>query len=188
MKDEPAAHPQEKGRRREQDEPKKSRNSTIRRKRTSRCRLQAKCSGQYQRGRRSDHRHERRSRGLKLAQSLIRSMTSTKQVDQIEVIPLKNAQAVDAAKILDETFNGVKQGNQPPMMPNFGGGGFPAAAEASVVAVAAGSTRSLASSRPRAPACPRARRRAGFAWLPIPPRISSLSPRPAPWTGCRSGS
>jgi type II secretion system protein D len=65
---------------------------------------------------------------MALVSQLIQIMTSTKGKGDFEVIRLKNASAVDAARILDEVFNGQRQqggaaggrGGFP-----FGGGGLP---------------------------------------------------------------
>lgn len=73
---------------------------------------------------------------LQLAQELVRQLTQNPPVDQgvFEVIKLKNANATDVARILDEAFNGRQQGNaggggqnpfanSPFFAGRFGGGG-----------------------------------------------------------------
>src|SRR5262249_59618865 len=59
---------------------------------------------------------------LALAQELIRLLTTTPGGEgDFEVIKLKNASATEAAKILDEAFNGVKrQDNQQNQQNGFG--------------------------------------------------------------------
>lgn len=62
---------------------------------------------------------------LQLAQELVRQLTQNQPVDQglFEVIKLKNANATDAARILEEAFNGRQQGGGGQQ----GGMGFPGA-------------------------------------------------------------
>jgi type II secretory pathway component GspD/PulD (secretin) len=63
-------------------------------------------------------------KALQMAQELVRLMTQTPGgTGGFEVIRLKNASAADAAKTLDEAFNGPKQQVQQPF-PFFGGGPF----------------------------------------------------------------
>jgi hypothetical protein len=61
-------------------------------------------------------------KALVLVQQLIRIMTETpKGEGDYEIIRLKNANAADAAKVIDEVFNGPKQ---PPAQPQGGGRGL----------------------------------------------------------------
>ncbi|MBI3410657.1 MAG: hypothetical protein HY040_20160 [Planctomycetes bacterium] len=62
---------------------------------------------------------------LKLAGELIRLFTQTPAgAGDFQYIRLKNASAVEAAKVIDELFNGSKQDNQGGNRRNFGPGGF----------------------------------------------------------------
>jgi type II secretion system protein D len=63
-------------------------------------------------------------KALALVQELTRLLTQTPGGEgDFEVVRLKNASATEAAKVLDEAFNGPKQTNQPMPFP-FGGGRF----------------------------------------------------------------
>jgi hypothetical protein len=70
---------------------------------------------------------------LDQAQQLVRALTSKTAGTDFTIFRLKNAQAVDAAKILDELYNGPKQQATPfptgPGMLRFGGQVAPPAAE-----------------------------------------------------------
>src|SRR5439155_22659268 len=58
---------------------------------------------------------------MQFATEIVRLLTRTEGDGGFEVIPLQNANATDAARIIDEAFNGRRQ--QGPQQNPFGGGG-----------------------------------------------------------------
>ena len=57
-------------------------------------------------------------------QDVIRTMTQSGGDGDFEIIPLKNANATDAARVIDEFFNGPKQGAGSSPLERLRGGGF----------------------------------------------------------------
>src|SRR5205823_12206826 len=64
---------------------------------------------------------------LQFATEIVRLLTRSEGDGDFEVIPLQNANATDAARIIDEAFNGRQQRapQQNPFGPGGGRGGFP---------------------------------------------------------------